>query len=95
MQLCNGGLRLMLRGDVMRIPQYQDELSTYGQHFSSRGNIAGATFIYVLYKRVPSTPILLLHAWLSFGILHMHGACWCMEWAPGTDHPCKVTGAAG
>lgn len=44
----------------MRIPRYQDELSSYGQHFSSRGNIAGATFIYVLYKQVPAHPFLYL-----------------------------------
>ena len=71
MQLCNGGLRLMLRGDVMRIPQYQDELSSYGQHFSSRGNIAGATFIYVLYKQVPAPLFLMvLHGCHSKDSLH-------------------------
>ena len=84
MQLCNGGLRLMLRGDVMRIPQYQDDLSSYGQHFSSRGNIAGATFIYVLYKQVPIT---------SVPLGPLHGCCskdrphaYCLLCVMGSRH---------
>jgi hypothetical protein len=49
-QVCNHGLRLMLRGETHRLHEYRDELSRYGQHFTDRGNMAGATFIYVLYK---------------------------------------------
>ena len=49
-QVCNHGLRLMLRGETHRLAEYQDELSRYGQAFTDRSNMAGATFIYVLYK---------------------------------------------
>ena len=49
-QVCNHGLRLMLRGEAHRLHEYRDELSRYGQHFTDRGNMAGALFIYVLYK---------------------------------------------
>ena len=49
-QVCNHGLRLMLRGETHRLAEYQDELSRYGQAFTDRGNMAGAVFIYVLYR---------------------------------------------
>lgn len=40
----------MLRGETNRLMDYRDELSRFGQYFSERNNVAGATFIYVLYK---------------------------------------------
>lgn len=40
----------MLRGETNRLYEYRDELSGFGQYFSDRGNVAGATFIYVVYK---------------------------------------------
>lgn len=49
-QVCNKGLRYMLRGETNRLLDYRDELSRFGQYFSDRNNVAGATFIYVLYK---------------------------------------------
>lgn len=50
LQVCNKGLRYMLRGETDRLMDYRDELSRFGQFFSDRNNVAGATFIYVLYK---------------------------------------------
>ncbi|KAK9906463.1 hypothetical protein WJX75_002218 [Coccomyxa subellipsoidea] len=49
-EVCNKGLRYMLRGETNRLMDYRDELSRFGQYFSERNNVAGATFIYVLYK---------------------------------------------
>lgn len=40
----------MLREETGRLLDYRDELSRFGQYFSERNNVAGATFIYVLYK---------------------------------------------
>ena len=40
----------MLRGESSRLHEYRDELSSFGQYFSERNNLAGATFIYVVYK---------------------------------------------
>ena len=40
----------MLRGETMRLEPFKDELSEYGQHFSDRGNLQGATFIYAVYQ---------------------------------------------
>ncbi|CAL8462268.1 g1799 [Coccomyxa elongata] len=49
-EVCNKGLRYMLRGETNRLLDYRDELSRFGQYFSDQNNVAGATFIYVLYK---------------------------------------------
>ena len=50
MQVVNKGLKYMLRGETNRLYEYRDELSSFGQFFSERNNVAGATFIYVVYK---------------------------------------------
>ena len=50
MQVVNKGLKYMLRGETNRLYEYRDELSSFGQYFSERKNVAGATFIYVVYK---------------------------------------------
>jgi hypothetical protein len=49
-QVCNKGLRYMLRGETNKLYEYREELSSFGQYFSERSNVAGATFIYVVYK---------------------------------------------
>ena len=49
-QVVNKGLKHMLRGEANRLHEYRDELSSFGQYFSERNNVAGATFIYVVYK---------------------------------------------
>ena len=50
MQVCNKGLRDMLRGDAFKVERFKDELSELGNHFGQQGHKQGATFIYVLYK---------------------------------------------
>ena len=49
-QVVNKGLKHMLRGEANRLHEYRDELSSFGQYFSEKNNVAGATFIYVVYK---------------------------------------------
>ena len=48
-QVCNSGLRHMLRADTFRIERFKDELEELGNHFAQRGHKEGCTFIYVLY----------------------------------------------
>ena len=50
MQVCNSGLRHMLRGDGFKVERFKDELSELGNRFGEQGHKQGATFIYVLYK---------------------------------------------
>ena len=50
MQVVNKGLKYMLKGETNRLYEYRDELSKFGQYFSERNNVAGATFIYTVYK---------------------------------------------
>ena len=50
MQVVNKGLRYMLKGESNRLSEYRDELSSFGQYFSERNNVAGATFVYTVYK---------------------------------------------
>ena len=50
MQVVNKGLRYMLKGETNRLYEYRDELSKFGQYFSDRNNIAGATFVYTVYN---------------------------------------------
>lgn len=50
MQVVNKGLRYMLKGESNRLYEYRDELNSFGQYFSERNNVAGATFIYTVYK---------------------------------------------
>lgn len=50
MQVVNKGLKHMLKGESNRLYEYREELSAFGQYFSERNNVAGATFIYVVYK---------------------------------------------
>ena len=49
-QVCNAGLRHMLRGDRLRVERFKDELSELGNQFGRQGHKDGATFVYVLYK---------------------------------------------
>ena len=50
LQVCNKGLRDMLRGDAFKVERFKDELSELGNQFGQQGHKQGATFIYVLYK---------------------------------------------
>ena len=43
-QVCNSGLRHMLRGDQLRVERFKDELSELGGHFGRQQHVAGATF---------------------------------------------------
>jgi hypothetical protein len=49
-QVVNRGLKYMLRGETNRLYEYRNELSSFGQYFGEHNNVAGATFIYVVYK---------------------------------------------
>lgn len=49
-EVCNRGIRLMLRGESMKMEPFKDDLSKYGQRFAEQGNLPGATFIYAVYQ---------------------------------------------
>ncbi|BDA46129.1 hypothetical protein COCOBI_08-2210 [Coccomyxa sp. Obi] len=44
-EVCNKGLRYMLRGEKNRLMDYRDELSRFGQYFSDRNNVAGKCLV--------------------------------------------------
>ena len=51
MQICNEGLKLMLRDSSTReLEEYKDKVSSVGANFSKEEDMQGATFAYVLYK---------------------------------------------
>ncbi|KAK9806510.1 hypothetical protein WJX73_005637 [Symbiochloris irregularis] len=49
-QVCTEGLRLMLKGDTMRLEPFKDKLGKFGQEFVDKGNMQGALFIYAVYS---------------------------------------------
>lgn len=51
MQVCNEGLKLMLKDSSTReLEEYKDKVSAVGANFSKEEDMQGATFAYVLYK---------------------------------------------
>lgn len=51
MQICNEGLKLMLKDSSTReLEEYKDKVSNVGANFSKEEDMQGATFAYVLYK---------------------------------------------
>lgn len=50
-EVCNRGVRLMLKDPrPVEMEDYRSEISELGAYFSNKGNMEGATFIYVLYQ---------------------------------------------
>lgn len=62
MQICNEGLKLMLKDSSAReLEEYKDKVSGVGANFSKEQDMQGATFAYVLYKMTEHTQVEELH----------------------------------
>ena len=62
MQICNEGLRLMLKDSSTReLEEYKDKVSNVGANFSKEEDMQGATFAYVLYKMTEHVQVEELH----------------------------------
>lgn len=72
MQICNEGLKLMLKDSSTReLEEYKDKVSSVGANFSKDQDMQGATFAYVLYKMAEHKQVEELHN-LQVG---KHDAC--------------------
>ena len=82
MQICNAGLKLMLKDCTIReIEEYKDKVSELGAGFSEKNDLQGATFAYVLYsmaehvqvKAVDNLQVSLFDtAWAQQFVLEVH-----------------------
>lgn len=62
MQICNEGLKLMLKDSSTReLEEYKDKVSAVGANFSKEEDMQGATFAYVLYKMTEHIQVEELH----------------------------------
>lgn len=61
-QICNEGLKLMLKDSSTReLEEYKDKVSAVGANFSKEEDMQGATFAYVLYKMTEHVQVEELH----------------------------------
>ncbi len=62
MQICNEGLKLMLKDSSTReLEEYKDKVSAVGAAFSEDKDMQGATFAYVLYKMTEHVQVDQIH----------------------------------
>lgn len=74
MQICNEGLKLMLKDSSTReLEEYKDKVSAVGANFSKAEDMQGATFAYVLYKMTEHIQVEELHNLQVTNMMHMEG----------------------
>ena len=62
MQICNEGLKLMLKDcTTSELEEYKDKVSAVGAAFSKDTDMQGATFAYVLYKMTEHVQVEQIH----------------------------------
>ncbi len=62
LQICNEGLKLMLKDSSTReLEEYKDKVSAVGAAFSKDNDMQGATFAYVLYKMAEHVQVEQIH----------------------------------
>lgn len=72
MQICNEGLKLMLRDSSTReLEEYRHKVSSVGANFSEEQDMQGATFAYVLYKMTEHTQVEELHNLQVTSMMHV------------------------